>query len=226
MINYDDTYSEKDCVMPLNLMGRKKGMTRVFDEKGNSVVCTVIELEPNVISQVKTEENDGYTAIQLAAHAIPDSKKRRVSKPLVGHFAKANVDPRKSLAESRINADETYEVGQSVGLEYFKDVEFVDVAGTSKGKGFQGAIKRYGFKGGRASHGSGFHRALGSTGMRSTPGRTFPGKKMPGQMGNVRVTVENLRVVKIDEKNQVLLVKGAIPGSKSGLVYIRKAIKK
>ncbi len=212
--------------MSLKLMGKKRGMTRVFDENGNLVVCTVISAEPNVIVQLKTKEKEGYDAIQLAAVKVQDSKKKNVSKPLVGHYARAKVEPRRHLLESRIGEPAEYELGQEIGVDYFSDVAFVDVSAVSKGKGFQGVMKRHGFAGGPAAHGSGFHRAAGSTGMRSTPGRCLPGVKKPGQMGNEKVTVESLRVVKVDAEKQMIIVKGSIPGPKSGLVYVRKSVKK
>ncbi len=212
--------------MSMNLMGRKKGMTRIFDEDGSVVVCTVIQLEPNTVTQVKTKETDGYQALQLAAHKVPSSKKRNVSKPLVGHFAKANVEPCRDILESRMADVDGYEVGKEITVDHFADVTFVDVTGTSKGKGFQGPIKRHNFRGGPAAHGSGFHRHMGSTGMRSTPGEVFKGKKMPGHMGSERVTVENLRVVRVNAETNTLLVKGAVPGAKKGLLYVRKSIKK
>jgi len=212
--------------MSMNLMGRKKGMTRIFDENGNVVVCTVIQLEPNVVTQVKTKETDGYVALQIAAHQVSSSKKRNVSKPLLGHFAKAKVEPCRDICESRIADVSEYEAGKELTVEYFSEVVFVDVTGMSKGKGFQGPIKRHNFKGGPAAHGSGFHRHMGSTGMRSTPGEVFKGKKMPGHMGHERVTVENLKVVKVNPETNTLLVKGAVPGAKKGLLYVRKSIKK
>lgn len=212
--------------MSLKLMGTKKGMTRVFDENGNSIVCTVIETEPNVVLQIKNLEKDGYAAVQMGGVKYPASKIRNVTKPLKGHFAKAKAEPRRHLAESSPAATEEYTPGQEVGVEYFAETQYVDVIGTTKGKGFQGVIKRHGFSGGPAAHGSGFHRTAGSTGMNTNPGRTLPGLKMAGHMGNVRQTVENLRVVKIDQEKRVILVKGAIPGSRGGLVYIRKSRKR
>jgi large subunit ribosomal protein L3 len=212
--------------MSLKLMGKKRGMTRVYDEKGNLIVCTLIAAEPNVIVQVKSQEKDGYSAVQLGTVKVPESKKKNVSKPLVGHFARAKVEPRRHLLESRIDNAEEYELGQEVGVDYFADVEFVDVCGTSKGKGFQGVIKRHNFAGGPASHGSGFHRSAGSTGMRSTPGRSLPGVKKAGQMGSQKVTAENLKVVRVDAEKQIILVKGAVPGAKNSLLYIRKSVKK
>ena len=212
--------------MSLNLLGKKKGMTRVFDENGNIVVCTVIEAEPNVVVQMKTEEKDGYKAVQIGGIKVRESKKKNVTKPLVGHFAKAKVEPRRHLLESRVDNLDEYEVGKEIGLDYFSDSEFVDVIGTSKGKGFQGVIKRHGFSGGPGAHGSGFHRTAGSTGMRSTPGRCLPGTPKAGQMGSARVVSMNLKVIKIDSEKQLLLVKGAVPGARNSLVHIRKSIKK
>jgi len=212
--------------MSLKFMGKKKGMTRLFDEKGNSIVCTVIEAEPNVVVQLKNKEKDGYTAVQMGAVQVSAPKVKNVKNPLKGHFAKAKVEPRRHLAESRVAETKEYTLGQEVGVEYFDEVTFVDVTGTSKGKGFQGVMKRHGFKGGPAAHGSGFHRTAGSTGMCSNPGRTLPGLKMAGHMGNEQITVEGLKVIKIDQGRKVILVKGAIPGARGGLVYIRKSVKR
>jgi len=211
--------------MSLKLMGKKRGMARLFDEKGNAIVCTVIEAHPNVITQVKTKETDGYQAVQLGAQPVSASKIRRVRKPNKGHFAKAKVEPHRHLSESRIGEGEEYAVGQTIGLDYFAETAFVDVTGVSKGKGYQGVMKRHNFAGGPGAHGSGFHRHAGSTGMRSTPGRCLPGTKMAGRMGGERVTTEMLRVLKIDLEKGVILVKGAVPGSRGGLVYVRKAMK-
>lgn len=211
--------------MSLKLMGKKVGMTRLFNEKGERIVCTVIEAEPNVVVQLKTLEKDGYSAIQMGGMKVPSSKLRRVKKPRKGHFAKANVEPRRHLAESKLCKGEEYAVGQEVGVEHFNEIAFVDVTGISKGKGFQGVIKRHGFKGGPAAHGSGFHRTAGSTGMCSNPGRTLPGLKMAGHMGSEQVTIENLPVVKVDQERKLILVKGAIPGARGGLVYVRKSKK-
>ncbi|MEM8727429.1 MAG: 50S ribosomal protein L3 [Chlamydiota bacterium] len=212
--------------MSLKLMAKKKGMTRIYDEKGNLIVCTAIATEPNVIVQIKNNDKDGYRAVQLGAIKIPESKKKNLSKPLVGHFAKAKVEPRRRLLESRIENTEGFQVGQEVGIDYFAETDFVDVCGTSKGKGFQGVIKRHNFGGGPGSHGSGFHRTAGSTGMRSTPGRSLPGVKKAGHMGSRKVTTENLKVMRVDTEKQVLLVKGSVPGPKNGFLYIRKSVKK
>lgn len=212
--------------MPLQLMGKKKGMTRIFDEKGESVVCTVIEAQPNIVVQVKNREKDGYHAVQMGAHKARPSKIKNITKPLKGHFAKANVEPRVDLKESRIEESEEFAVGQEVGVEHFAEIAYVDVIGTTKGKGFQGVIKRHGFAGGPAAHGSGFHRTAGSTGMNTNPGRTLPNKKMAGHMGDVRMTVEGLKVIRVDQGKGIILVKGAVPGCKGGLVYIRKSTKR
>lgn len=212
--------------MPLQLMGKKKGMTRVFDEKGDSIACTVIEAEPNVVVQLKNKDKDGYVAVQMGSRKVPSSKLKNVKKPLKEHYAKAKVEPRHHLKESRITESEEFAIGQEVGVEYFAQIDYVDVTGTTKGKGFQGVIKRHGFSGGPAAHGSGFHRTAGSTGMRTSPGRTLPGVRMAGHMGDVRMTVEGLRVVRVDQDKNVIFVKGAVPGSKGSLVYIRKSLKR
>lgn len=212
--------------MTLKLMGKKRGMTRLFDDNGNHVVCTVISAEPNVVTQIKRKDKEGYEAVQLSAFKVQPSKAKKVSKPRRGHFAKAGVEPRKHSAESRFDTVEEFQLGQEVGVGYFADIPFVDVQGVSKGKGYQGVIKRHHFAGGPASHGSGFHRHGGSTGMRTSPGRCLPGQKKAGRMGNDTVTLQSLRVVKIDEEKQIIIVEGAIPGARGGLVYITKAKKK
>ncbi len=210
--------------MTLKLIGKKKGMTRLFDESGNQVVCTVIAAEPNIVTQLKSKETDGYVAIQLSASKV--KSKKNISKPVQGHLAKAGDMLSKTLAESRVADLEGYSLGQEIGVDHFNDVKFVDVAGVSKGKGYQGVMKRHHFSGGPASHGSGFHRHAGSTGMRSTPGRCLPGVKKAGRMGAEKVTVQNLRVVRIDQEKRVIIVEGAIPGAPGGLVFVTKAKKK
>ncbi len=216
--------------MALKLMGKKRGMTQRFDDSGNIVVCTVIHAEPNVVTQIKKKDSDGYNALQLGFEKIvtEDSRtiQKRVSKQLLGHFQKAAIEPRRYLAESRIDNVEEYSVGQELGVSLFSDVLFVDVCGVSKGKGYQGVMKRYHFKGGPASHGSGFHRHGGSTGMRSTPGRCLPGQKKAGRMGNDQVTVQNLRVVGIDEGRNLIIVEGSVPGPRGGLVSLVPSRKK
>ncbi len=189
-------------------------------------MCTVIFTEPNVISQIKRTEKDGYNAIQLSAGKVKPAKVRNVTKPLQGHFKKAGIEPRQHLAESRIDNPDEFQVGQEVGVNYFTGCETVDVIGNSKGKGYQGVIKRHHFSGGPAAHGSGFHRHGGSCGMRSTPGRCLPGQKKAGHMGDERVTIQNLRIVQIDEEKNIIVVEGAIPGARGGLVYITRAVKK
>lgn len=216
--------------MTLTLMGKKQGMMQVFDEKGNVVVCTVVEVEPNVVTQIKTPEKDGYSALQLGFDKINANSQytieKRAGKPRVGHFKKAGVEPRRHLLESRIENLENYTCGQELSVDLFNGIDFVDATAISKGKGTQGVMKRHNFSGGPASHGSGFHRHAGSTGMRSTPGRGLPGGKKAGRMGNERVTVQNLRVVKVDVENQVILLQGQVPGPRKGLVYISQAKKK
>lgn len=212
--------------MTLNFMGKKEGMAQVYDEKGNLITCTVLVVEPNVISQIKTQESDGYSAVQLAAFQLPPSKVKNQSKAMQGHFKKAGVNPRRKVQESRLEDVSGYEVGQELDVTYFEEISHVDVIAVSKGKGFQGVMKRHGFKGGPASHGSGFHRHAGSTGMRSTPGRCLPGVKMAGRMGGERVTVQSLPVVRVDAEKRVLLVKGAVPGSRGSMVTVRQAVKK
>ena len=213
--------------MTLKFMGKKLGLTRIFDKDGNHVVCTVISAEPNVISQVKRKEgNDGYEAIQIAAFKVKAPKLRNVTKPLKGHFAKAAIEPHTRLEEARVANAEQYQVGQQITVSAFADVTFVDVRAMSKGKGHQGVIKRHHFAGGPASHGSGFHRHGGSCGMRSSPGRCLPGQKKSGHMGAEMVTTQSLRVIRADEERQVLLIEGSVPGARGGIVCITKAMKK
>lgn len=216
--------------MTKRLMGRKRGMTQLFDDKGNIVTCTVIHAEPNVITQIKTRANDGYEAIQLAYDEVkvndPRTIANRVTKPLLGHFLKAKVAPSRHLYESRVDDTAEYQLGQKIDVTLFEGVAYVDATGTSKGKGFQGVMKRFGFSGGPASHGSGFHRHAGSTGMRSSPGRCLPGGSFPGHMGDERVTVQNLKVVLIDETQNLIIVEGAVPGAKNGIVVLSAAKKK
>jgi len=212
--------------MSLNLMGRKSGMMQLFDAKGNVVVCTVIHAEPNVVSQVMTKEKNGYEAVQLAAFVLTGSKKNNIAKPQREMFARNNLDPRRKMKESRLVNASSYEVGALIGVEYFEECPYVDVTGVSKGKGYQGVMKRWNFRGGPAAHGSGFHRHGGSCGMRSTPGRCLPGQKKAGRMGGKKVTVQSLRVVRVDRERQVILVEGAIPGANGSMVCLSKAKKK
>lgn len=213
----------------LRLMGKKRGMIQLFDDSGNAVVCTVIQAEPNVITQIKTKESDGYDAIQLGFEKItakdPRKLEARTGKPLLGHFKKSGASARRFLNESRVEKTEDYSLGQEIGVGLFAKTKYIDATGQSKGKGYQGVIKLHGFSGGPASHGSGFHRHAGSTGMRSTPGRCLPGGPRPSHMGDERVTVQNLEVVRVIEEDNVILVKGSVPGPKNGLVYISEAQK-
>ncbi len=206
------------------ILGRKVGMTTVFDDEGRSVVCTVIEAGPCAVTQVKTEETDGYSAVQLA---FGDKKAKRTTKALKGHFEKAGVEQRRSLIEFRdFETEGEIELGQQVTVaELFEEGESVNVAGTSKGKGFQGVVKRWGFKGvNDATHGQhNRQRAPGSIGQASYPGKVFKGQKMGGRTGGNRVTVKNLNVVRILADQHIMLVQGAVPGPKNGLLEIRKA---
>jgi len=217
-------------IKKLKLMGTKRGMTQRFDDKGNVVTCTVIHAEPNVVTQIKRKESDGYNALQVGYGKLvtkdPRTMKKRVTNQLLGHFKKASVEPRRYLSESRIENVDEYSVGQELTIQLFNEVGFVDVVGMSKGKGYQGVIKRHNFAGGPAAHGSGFHRHSGSTGMRSTPGRCLPGGKKAGRMGYERVTIQNLRVVAVDEARNLLIVAGAIPGARGSLVHVVPALKK
>ena len=211
--------------MTMGLVGRKCGMTRVFTEDGVSIPVTVIEAQPNQITQVKTVENDGYRALQVSAGK---RKASRVSKPQAGHFAQAKVEAGDLMSEFRVGeADETeYQVGSTLQVDLFEEGQKVDVIGTSIGKGFAGTVKRHNFRTQDATHGNSLaHRAPGSIGQNQTPGRVFKGKKMSGQMGNVRSTVQNLEVVRVDAERNLLLIKGAVPGHKGGRVIVRPAVK-
>ena len=211
--------------MTIALVGRKCGMTRVFTEDGASVPVTVIEATPNRVTQVKTVESDGYRAIQVTAGS---RKASRVNKAAAGHFAKAQVEAGSRTVEHRLAEDEQVdlEVGGEVTVELFEAGQKVDVIGTSIGKGFAGTVKRHNFRTQDATHGNSLaHRAPGSIGQNQTPGRVFKGKKMSGHMGNVRRTVQNLEVVRIDAEKHLILIRGAVPGSEGGSVIIRPAIK-
>lgn len=212
----------------LKLMGKKRGMVQLFDDQGNAVPCTVIEAEPNIVTQIKTKETDGYTAIQVGFDEVktkdPRTVANRVSKPLIGHFKKSGVAPRRFLTEIRMDDVAGYELGQALTVELFADIPFVDATAVSKGKGYQGVIKRHNFAGGPAAHGSGFHRHAGSTGMRSSPGRGLPGGKKAGHMGAEKKTVQNLQVIKVQDN--LIVVKGQVPGPINGLVFIASAVKK
>jgi large subunit ribosomal protein L3 len=209
----------------MGLVGRKCGMTRIFTEEGESIPVTVIEAQPNRITQVKTVETDGYRALQVSTG---NRRASRVSKPAAGHFAKAKVEAGDLMTEFRIedNDDTSYELGAEIKVDLFAEGQKVDVIGTSIGKGFAGAVKRHNFRTQDATHGNSLsHRAPGSIGQNQTPGRVFKGKKMSGHMGNVRRTVQNLVVVRVDNDRNLLLIRGAVPGSKGGRVIVRPAIK-
>lgn len=212
------------------LMGKKSGMTQFFDENGKVVPCTVITFDKNVVVQVKTKETDGYAAVQVGYDLVEANDPRRLEartkKPQRGHFKKAGVAPLKKLKEFRVEETSGYEVGQELDVTMFENIKFVDVTGMSKGKGFQGVMKLHNYAGGPASHGSAFHRARGSQGMRTTPGRCFPGAKRPGLMGNRKVTTQNVKIMKIDQENNLIVVVGSIPGPIDGRVCIAPAIKK
>lgn len=209
--------------MQKGLVGKKLGMTQLFDANGNVVPVTVIEAGPCMVSQIKTNENDGYEAIQVG---YGDLKASKVNKPMKGHFAKGDVAPKKVLREFRLEDISTYKVGDVIKADVFAEGEKVDVTGTSKGKGYAGVIKRWNFSRLKMSHGTGpVARHGGSIGACSSPSRVFKGKKMAGHLGAERVTVQNLEVVKIDAENNIVAVKGAIPGPKGGIVVVANSVK-
>ena len=204
------------------IIGKKVGMTQVFDEKGVVIPVTVIEAGPCTVVQVKTVEKDGYDAVQLGFGAV---KEHKVNKPMKGHFSKGNVTPAKHLREFRVEDTAAVKVGEEVKADVFAQGDLVDIQGTTKGKGFQGVIKRHGQHRGPMQHGSMYHRRPGSMGSTSTPGRVFKGKKLPGHMGVETVTIQNLEVVRVDLDKNAILVKGSIPGNKGSIVKIRSAVK-
>ena len=208
--------------MKVALLGKKIGMTQVFDENNRLVPVTVIEAGPCPVTQVKSDETDGYSAVQIG---FRPQKEHRLSKAALGHFKKAGVEPLAELREFRVEGEGELNVGDVLTVEKFEAGQKIDVIGTSKGRGFQGVVKRYGFHGGPASHGSMFHRRGGSYGMCQWPGHVIKGKKMPGHMGDVQRTVQNLTVVKVLAEKNIILVKGSIPGSRGSLVTVRTAVK-
>ena len=210
--------------MTIGLVGRKSGMTRIFTEEGESIPVTVIEVEPNRVTQVKTLEKDGYVAVQVTAGAV---KQSRVSKPLAGHFAKADTQAGRGLWEFRLDEiPGEVTVGSEISVSQFEPGQWVNVRGVSKGKGYAGVVKRWNFRTQDATHGNSVsHRAPGSIGQNQSPGRVFKGKKMSGHLGNVQVTTQNLKVVRVDTERNLLLVKGAVPGPAGGDVYIRLSVK-
>jgi large subunit ribosomal protein L3 len=205
--------------MGIGLLGRKVGMTQVFDGDGRVIPVTVVEAGPCVIVQKKTVATDGYEAVQVA---YLSEKPRHVSKPVAGHFAKAKVPPMRHLEEMRLHSAAEYGVGQTLTVSLFAEGEEVVVTGTSKGRGFQGGVKRWGYRGGAKTHGSMFYRAPGSIGASSFPSRVFKGHHMPGRMGGAQVTIRGLRVVRSDPNRNLLLIRGALPGPQGGLVAVRK----
>ena len=206
-----------------NMMGRKVGMTQVFTEDGTVIPVSVVQAGPLYVVQKKTVENDGYSAIQVG---FGDIKERRVTKPKKGHFDKANVVYTKFLKEFLVDNVDDYEIGQEIKVDVFSEGDKVDITGTSKGKGTQGVIKRHGFSRGRETHGSKFHRMPGGLSAGTSPGKVFKGHKMMGRMGNEKVTTQNLEVIKVDSDKNLILIKGAIPGPKKGLVTIKATVKK
>jgi large subunit ribosomal protein L3 len=209
--------------MTIGLVGRKSGMTRIFTDSGVSIPVTVIEVNPNRVTQVKSLDVDGYSAVQVA---VGSRRASRVSKPVKGQFEKAQVEAGSVVAELRNDAGESFEVGSTISVEVFAAGEYVDVTGTSKGKGYAGVIKRWNFAMQDATHGnSRSHRAPGSIGQNQSPGKVFKGKKMAGHLGSVQVTTQNLEVVRVDVERNLLLIKGAVPGAPGGCVVVRPAVK-
>ena len=208
--------------MNKGLIGKKIGMTQIFDESGKVIPVTVIEAGPCVIAQVKTEETDGYTAVQLG---FGDVKEKKLTKPVKGHFTKVNVTPKKHLREFRLDSVEGLTVGQELKADVFAAGDKLDIQGTSKGKGFQGVIKRHGQSRGPMGHGSMYHRRPGSMGPTSTPGRVFKGKKLPGHMGSQTISIQNLEVVRVDLDKNVILVKGSVPGAKGAILKLKSSVK-
>ena len=204
------------------ILATKVGMTQVFNENGALIPVTVLQAGPLSVTQVKTVENDGYSAVQVG---FGDIREVLVNKPRKGHFAKAGVANKKHLKEFRFENAADYTVGQEIGADIFAEGERVDATAKSKGKGFQGAIKRHGQSRGPMAHGSKFHRHAGSNGAATSPGRVFKGKHMPGHMGHVKVTVQNLEIVRVDAENNIILVKGAVPGPKKSLVMLKNTVK-
>lgn len=204
------------------ILGLKVGMTQIFDKEGKAVPVTVIAANPNTVVQKKTLENDGYSAIQVG---FDDKSEKKVTKPIKGHFDKAKVAVKRYLREFRLEDADSYEVGQEIKVDIFKEGDRVDISGVSKGKGFAGSIKRHNFHRGPMGHGSKYHRQSGSMGASSSPSRTFPGKKLPGHMGAENTVVANLEVVKVDADKNIILVKGGVPGIRGSLVMIKDTVK-
>ncbi len=204
------------------VIGRKVGMTSIFTEDANLVPVSVIEVEPQVVVQKKSTEQDGYQAIQVGFGEV---KKHKMTKAMLGHFDKASVDYKRYLREIPVDSIEDYNIGDEIKADVFEAGDFVDISGTSKGKGTQGIIKRHGFSRGRETHGSKMHRTAGGMGASAYPGKVFKNHRMSGKMGNKRVTVQNLEVIRVDAENNFILVKGGVPGPKKGLLYIKQTVK-
>lgn len=204
------------------ILATKVGMTQIFDENGILTPVTVLQAGPCVVTQVKTEENDGYSAVQVG---YMDKREKLVNKPMKGQFDKAGVSYKRFLREFKFENASEYEVGQEIKADIFQAGDHIDATAISKGKGFQGAIKRHGQSRGPMSHGSKYHRHAGSNGAASDPSKVFKGKKMPGQMGNKKVTIQNLEIVQVDAENNLLLVKGAVPGPRKSMVTIKETVK-
>jgi large subunit ribosomal protein L3 len=209
--------SKKEKPVSVGILGTKLGMTQVFDEEGKAIPVTVVQAGPCTVTQIKTKQTDGYTAIQVGYHEI---KPKAINKPEMGHLAKSSAPPLRHLREYRLDDTSSFELGQSVGADLFTAGQIVDVTGTSIGRGFAGYQKRHNFKRGPMAHGSKNHRLPGSTGAGTTPGRTFPGKRMAGRYGGTRVTIRKLQVVRIDSDRNLLLIKGAVPGKPGALLSI------
>ncbi len=208
--------------MPVGILGRKIGMTQVFRNDGRVIPVTVIEAGPCYVLQIKTKEKDGYDAVQLG---FVDKKEKATNKPELGKFKKINIPPKRFIRELRVTPEQKFEVGQKVRIDVFAPGDAVDITGTSIGKGFQGGMKRWHWKGGPKTHGSTSHRRAGSIGSSTTPGRVFKGHHLPGRMGGDTVTVQNLEVVKVDPENNLLVIEGAVPGHKNSFLVIKKAKK-
>lgn len=208
--------------MKKGILATKVGMTQIFDENGILVPVTVLQAGPCVVTQIKTEENDGYSAVQVG---YMDKREKLVNKPQKGHFDKAGVSCKRFLREFKFENAAEYEVGQEIKADIFQAGDHIDATAISKGKGFQGAIKRHGQSRGPMTHGSKYHRHAGSNGAASDPSKVFKGKKMPGQMGNKRVTIQNLEIVQVDAENNLLLIKGAVPGPRKSMVTIKETVK-
>lgn len=204
----------------IGLICKKKEMTQIFEDDGTVVPVTIVEANPCIVTQVKTEEKDGYSAIQLGV-----GKKRRITLPIKGHLKKSKLKTAKDFFEFRVHQPRDYKLGQKLDVNIFSEGETIDVSGFSKGKGFQGVVKRHGVSGGPETHGSTSHRVPGSIGASATPGRVLKGKKLPGRLGGKRITVKNLRIIKIEKDNNLIAVKGAIPGSRNSIVLLKKKSK-